>query len=326
MIRSILIPLLFLSAYALHAQTDTIRYDNLPHPFDGQLLAASLFEGELDAVFTARFSPTEKCRLVGAIAGFSVVKFLPASGNDTLVVRVYEDTPVPPKLLVVGTYTADLGDTGFPPGNINYINPLSSGARDQLRVDFTPPLVIAPKRDFRIGIALRSKQLMALPPFARWNGFCVLTNPFQQEYDRYGRYRTLADSRLNAIYPVTTSANATLFLRALVEYDATLPNTTLTGLDRPASATGLTLRPNHPNPFRDATTLEFELEREEAVTLTVTDILGRTIETLAEGVLRAGPHRVEYLPGNARAQGAGVVFATLRAGSRSVTRMMTRLR
>jgi hypothetical protein len=310
----------------LLAQTDTLRYDNLLKPFDGQLLAAAQFEGELDAVFNGRFTPKEKCRLVGAMIGFSVVKFQPATGNDTLLVYVYERTPVPPQLACVGTYKVNLGDVGFPAGNINYINPLNSGARDQLRVDFVPPLIIAPKRDFLIGIALQSKQRMSVSPIGRWNGLCVVLNPFQPEYQRYGRYQILGDSRFNANLPVMENTQATLFLRALVQYDPTLPNTALTGSEQPAAPAGFVFSQNYPNPFRDVTGLDIVLDREQAVTLTVSDMLGRGRATLIDAVLPAGTHHAEFAPGDPPDAASGNYLATLRAGGRIVTKLMTRLR
>jgi hypothetical protein len=317
---------ILLAAGWLHAQPDTLRYDNFASPADGQLFAATRFDGELDAIFTARFSPRDKCRLTGALIGFSVVKFQPASGNDTLLVYVFEQSPVPPNLVCVGTFMANLGEVGFPIGNINTEAPLSSGARDQLRVDFSPPLVMAPRREFLIGIALRSAQRLGISPIGRWNGFCVLINPFQQEYGRYGRYQILEDSRFNAIQSVTASSRSTLFLRAMVEYDSTLADTTLTPVAACAAPEEFILRQNYPNPFRDATSIEFMLEREQFVMLTLTDALGRVVAIPAAGVFAPGTHRIEFTARNFGGATAGVYRVTLLANGRSSSRTMMRLR
>lgn len=325
MYRMFFTALLITLCTPLFAQPDTIRYDNLLNAFDGQLLAATRFDGELDVVFNARFTPKEKCRLTGAVIGFSVVKFQPASGNDTLLVYVYEDSSVPPQLIGIGTYKIDLGDIGFPAGNINYINPLSSGARDQMRVDFTPPLRIAPKRDFLIGIALKSKQQLRIP-YGTWNGFSVLINPFQQEYQRYNRLQLLSDSRSNKNMPVTSSGNATMFLRALVEYDATLPNTTLTDVGREPEPAAFQLAQNYPNPFHASTGIDFSLHREESVNLVVSDVLGRHVVTLLDALLPAGSHHIEVGVGDLPDHLHGILLATLRTGAGTATRVMTRLR
>jgi len=51
---------------------------------------------------------------------------------------------------------------------------------------------------------------------------------------------------------------------------------------------------NFPNPFNPSTTIDFYLPRNEHVTLRVFDITGREIETLVEGEVPAGEHRLHW--------------------------------
>jgi uncharacterized protein (DUF1501 family) len=51
---------------------------------------------------------------------------------------------------------------------------------------------------------------------------------------------------------------------------------------------------NYPNPFNPSTTIGFTLNRPEPVRLAVFDIQGRRLQTLVDGTLAAGPHRVAF--------------------------------
>ena len=54
------------------------------------------------------------------------------------------------------------------------------------------------------------------------------------------------------------------------------------------------LRQNYPNPFNPSTTIEFSLASAGDVSLTIYDMLGRTVATLVSGVLAPGTHRVRW--------------------------------
>ena len=54
------------------------------------------------------------------------------------------------------------------------------------------------------------------------------------------------------------------------------------------------LNSNYPNPFNPSTMLSFYVPRSEFVTLKVYDITGREIETLIEGEVPAGEHRLQW--------------------------------
>ena len=54
------------------------------------------------------------------------------------------------------------------------------------------------------------------------------------------------------------------------------------------------LRTNHPNPFRDATTITYALDEAASVELAVYDAQGRRVRTLAHGLRQAGEHAVRW--------------------------------
>ena len=62
-------------------------------------------------------------------------------------------------------------------------------------------------------------------------------------------------------------------------------------LQRP---TNFKLCANYPNPFNPSTMIVFYLPQNEYVTLKVYDITGRVIETLIEGEVPAGEHRLQW--------------------------------
>ena len=70
-----------------------------------------------------------------------------------------------------------------------------------------------------------------------------------------------------------------------------------------------TLYTGYPNPFNPSTRISYSVPSREAVTLTVYDVLGRTIATLASGVAAAGYHSVVW---NATGVPSGTYLCCLR--------------
>jgi spore germination protein YaaH len=84
----------------------------------------------------------------------------------------------------------------------------------------------------------------------------------------------------------------------------------------------LILGQNFPNPFNPVTTIQFSVPdnmRSETISLTVHDILGRVVTTLANEKMEAGIHSMQW---NAAGHGSGVYFYTLRAGVYSETKKL----
>lgn len=78
-----------------------------------------------------------------------------------------------------------------------------------------------------------------------------------------------------------------------------------------------------PNPMASAASIGFTLPSESAVLLTVSDMLGRTVETLASGRMGPGEHTVIF---NGADLPNGVYRYTLRVNGESITRSMSLLR
>jgi hypothetical protein len=88
-------------------------------------------------------------------------------------------------------------------------------------------------------------------------------------------------------------------------------------------ARGVTLEPNHPNPFNPTTTIAFSLDRGGPVSLVVYDLAGREVDRLVTGELGAGRHAVTWQP---RGLASGVYVYRLRAGGVDVARKCSLLK
>ncbi len=87
--------------------------------------------------------------------------------------------------------------------------------------------------------------------------------------------------------------------------------------------TMFSLSQNYPNPFNPSTRIEFSLPTQEHVLLRVYDLLGRSVETLADGVLSEGPHGVVWTPNNRE---SGVYFYKLETSSSTIVRKLLYLK
>ncbi|MCA9782938.1 MAG: T9SS type A sorting domain-containing protein [Candidatus Cloacimonetes bacterium] len=83
------------------------------------------------------------------------------------------------------------------------------------------------------------------------------------------------------------------------------------------------LLPVAPNPFNPRTLLRLELDRAQEITLTVYNIEGRRVATLAHGRWAAGEHSLPFESGHLP---SGVYFAELRTAAGSQTQRMLLLR
>ena len=100
-----------------------------------------------------------------------------------------------------------------------------------------------------------------------------------------------------------------------------------TGIDvRPPSS--VVLRQNYPNPFNPSTTISFELSSRAAVRVEIFGARGALVRTLADEIMDAGPHALEW---NGRddgqsAVGSGVYFYRLTADGHSQAKKMVVLK
>ncbi|MFV1884240.1 MAG: T9SS type A sorting domain-containing protein [Balneola sp.] len=80
------------------------------------------------------------------------------------------------------------------------------------------------------------------------------------------------------------------------------------------------LHQNYPNPFNPTTTISFELDKPEDVTLTIFDALGRTIAVLVDEQRTTGVHEMSF---DATNLSSGIYFYRLEAGAFSETKRFT---
>lgn len=89
---------------------------------------------------------------------------------------------------------------------------------------------------------------------------------------------------------------------------------------------GYALHPCYPNPFNPATTISYELAESASVSLTIYDVAGKLVRTLAaDEAVSAGRHEVAWQGRDqaGRLVAAGIYFYRLEAGKYSATRRMT---
>jgi hypothetical protein len=95
----------------------------------------------------------------------------------------------------------------------------------------------------------------------------------------------------------------------------------VTGIDG-APAPLFSMSQNVPNPFNPETRIDFSLDRDERVTLSIFDTTGRRVTTLIDATMPEGPHQASWNghDDTGTALPSGVYFVQLRAGDRSLTR------
>jgi hypothetical protein len=83
--------------------------------------------------------------------------------------------------------------------------------------------------------------------------------------------------------------------------------------------TNFLLSQNYPNPFNAQTTIQYSLPKQSMVSIDIFDILGRRIQTLAEGMKPAGDHQAIW---DASGQSSGAYFYIIKAGDKVETKKM----
>ena len=87
-------------------------------------------------------------------------------------------------------------------------------------------------------------------------------------------------------------------------------------IDNPSN---LTLNQNVPNPFQGISMIDFYLPEKTNIDLSVYDVLGKKVATIASGMMYAGTHSVEI---NSSDYETGLYYYRLRAGNHSITKKM----
>jgi len=110
--------------------------------------------------------------------------------------------------------------------------------------------------------------------------------------------------------------------------DISLAQIGWSGVDPVPLASGFNLHQNIPNPFNPTTRIDFDLAKSGMVDLRVYDAAGRSVATLLQGHLDAGPHHVTWngmTAGGAKAA-SGVYLYVLKTEMGQTSRRMVLLR
>jgi hypothetical protein len=79
------------------------------------------------------------------------------------------------------------------------------------------------------------------------------------------------------------------------------------------------LSQNYPNPFNAQTIIQYSLPKQSDVSIDIFDILGRKIETVAEGIKSVGEHQAVW---DANGQSSGIYFYRIKARDKVETKKM----
>jgi len=91
------------------------------------------------------------------------------------------------------------------------------------------------------------------------------------------------------------------------------------GINQITAANGVKLFQNEPNPFNDISIISYQLPKQETVSLTISDVLGRTIMNLDQGNKSAGIHNISI---DGKSLSKGVYFYNLKVDGISLTKKM----
>jgi hypothetical protein len=111
-------------------------------------------------------------------------------------------------------------------------------------------------------------------------------------------------------------------------YAIEIPGTS-SGVDEPLPiSASFGLRANYPNPSYPRTTVSYSLSRPGFVRLTIHDVGGRLVRTLAEGFRSDGEHKAVWAgeDESGRSTASGVYFARLESGNQLSTRRIVVVR
>jgi hypothetical protein len=139
---------------------------------------------------------------------------------------------------------------------------------------------------------------------------------YDQEYNglTQGAGLSVDDGNYKAIYlafgmeAIATTAARASFMENCLNW--LYGNTATPGAPNEVVPTEFSLMQNYPNPFNPETNIPFALPVRSNVKLSVYDLLGREVATLAEGTFEAGAHTVNW---NASELSSGVYFYRLDA-------------
>jgi hypothetical protein len=106
-------------------------------------------------------------------------------------------------------------------------------------------------------------------------------------------------------------------------YELYTTGTTVNEPGKPIAGSDFYLYQNYPNPFNPSTVIRFRIPSAGHTTITVYDILGRTVAVLLDHDIDAGEHSVEWKPEKLT---SGVYFYTIVSGKHTDTRRLVMIK
>lgn len=119
--------------------------------------------------------------------------------------------------------------------------------------------------------------------------------------------------------PLELEENITIYLDNIILSNSA-DDPLATSIEQDELPVQVALKQNYPNPFNPATSITFELNNTEQVSLKVYNALGQEVATLVDGLRSSGQHQVSF---NADDMSSGIYFYRLQTPTRSITRSMT---
>ncbi len=142
-----------------------------------------------------------------------------------------------------------------------------------------------------------------------------------------GHYMTTNSTGVHEIDSASGALVRTIVTGANYQYVSEyVPGLILSSGINNAIAEGFGLGQNYRNPYNPATTVSFSVGKRSHVLLTVYDISGKKIATLAKGTFEAGDYETVFDAGTVNSLPSGVYLYRLTAGSFSETKRMTLLK
>ncbi len=123
----------------------------------------------------------------------------------------------------------------------------------------------------------------------------------------------------NVYYAMALGANEQAMLANIAEAEVKY-QTFIVGIQNvDPSTNGFTLGQNSPNPFKNSTTIKYQLPADGFVSLKVYNTIGTEVATLVNSMQTKGSHSIQY---NANDLPSGVYYYTLRCGDQVKTNKM----
>jgi len=138
--------------------------------------------------------------------------------------------------------------------------------------------------------------------------------PFPAPFNK--RFHLLINLAVGGNWPGSPNTSTTFPQELVLDYVRVYQDGA-TGLNQESS--DMKLEQNHPNPFNEYSTISFSIPSEDHVLLEVYDMMGRKVQTLADGLYMPGSHTLGV---EAKELEPGQYSYRLQAGSSSVVRQM----